>query len=242
MNLNQKLTDAAKSVMESGIEVGATIVGEIFLNGLIGSILPGIPSAILSYKQKRLERNLICFIKNISSRLNEIQMAWEVKSKDEKELIKEKFSSIVCDYVIDEKEETKIPYMSKGFVSLIIGEYNDESIIIEFYDILERLRIIELQVLVDYYNNYLSIQYGADSEYINKKGLGFDEFTYIRNKLINLGLLIREGQYTADNLLKDLERAVRSGGAVGGGWEKDILTDLGKEFIKFFIDFIKETE
>lgn len=242
MSLNRKLTDVAKSAMESGVEVGATVVGEVILDGLIGSILPGIPSAILSYKQKRLERNLILFVKNISSRLDEIQTAWEAKSKDKKELIKEKFSSVVCDYVLEEKEEMKIPYMSKGFVSLIIGEYSDESIVIEFYDILERLRITELQVFVDYHNNYQSIQYGVNSEYVNGRHIGFDEFTYIRNKLINLGLLKREGQYTVDNFVRDLERSVRSGVTTGShrGREKDIVTDLGKEFIKFFIDFIKE--
>lgn len=189
-NLKKNLDDLSKSVTESGLTIGASIIGEVFFDGLIGTFLPGIPAAVLSYKQKRMERNIIEFIDQLRMNVDSLQNKWDSMHVDRKKLIKEKFAGITCDYIIDEKEISKIKFMANGFASIVqFDDIVNESKLIEYYDILDRLRYIDMIVLLDYYTNSYDDTLSGYEKYLKLKNLSNDEYKYIKNKLEDLRLL-----------------------------------------------------
>jgi hypothetical protein len=57
-SFNQK----AKEIIDIGGEGGVSTVSEIFLEGALGATVPCATSVIFSYKQKRMEQNLLRLI------------------------------------------------------------------------------------------------------------------------------------------------------------------------------------
>lgn len=167
----------------------SSIVGDIILSGALSN-LPIIGNFFLSYQKTRAEDNIMSFMDNIDRRVKELELqgTWDAKNERLKELFIKRFAGIVCDYVIEEKEKVKIPYLAGGVISMIaMDELMDEQRVIEYYDVLSRLRSIDLQVLIDYIDGTF-MQYetpGAKIPYITMRGITYDELTYIQKKLVD---------------------------------------------------------
>jgi hypothetical protein len=237
-NLKKNLDDLSKSVTESGLAIGASFVGEVFIDGFVGTFLPGIPAVVLSYKQKRMERNIFEIISQLSNKIDILQNRWDTLHVSRKTLIKEKFAGLICDYVIDEKETSKIEFMANGFVSILqLDETISESKIIEYYDILDRLRHIDMIILLDYYTgNYDDTLDGYD-KYLESRNLSHGDYEYIKNKLEDLRLL------ESDRLIKHEEFFSELAKRFGKYNQRSpqvpnhfsyFITSLGKEVVYFF--------
>lgn len=194
-SLKGRLQDAVGASVEAGVEIAATVIGDVVFDGIVGSLLPGAASAVLSYRQRRMERNLTEFVLRLAQRLDELQPAWERLTTDRRERIRDKFAGIVADYVVEEKEVEKVRVMADGLARIILSDDElDERKVIEYYDLLEKLRVIDFQVLVDYVDG---TYWKRDSQGCYDRGEGYmqvrevarDELAYIEEKLENLGLL-----------------------------------------------------
>lgn len=255
-----QLKDIGESFLESGAQVSASIVGEVFLDGIIGVIAPGLVTVTLGYKQKRMERNIFLLIEDLTMKIGLMQEKWDYLNPDKKQDIKEKFAGIICDYVIDEKEPEKIEYLANGFVSTVTSDILNGDMIVEYYDICEKLRLIELQYLIDLYNGSYRIYANADEKlggsyrdtidehYLNVKNLSENELSYIKDKLFNLRLLNsdRDEKYRRffENTIKhiDNENTRRFPRLTKPSFvDHYSLSPLGKQLICFFTLEVKKT-
>ena len=245
MKINDKVTDIIETVKEETIPLTA----ELLLDGVVGSVVPGVMNALLSYKQKRQERMYNIWLENIEKRVLEIE---ELLSKQPKryDSIKNKYFGLISDYVLEEVQEEKIKYLVNGFINTIRLETINENSILDYYDTLNQLRLVDIIVLKTF-----AIVYIGEDEHINNlniyKSLGIDysKNKAIKEKLERLGLLISKRDKREDDLYKNIEiiqknmNDIIKGNKVSNtnNFKKIILknsyelSSYGIEFIKFFI-------
>lgn len=203
---------------------------------------------MLAYKQKRQERMYNLWLENIEERVMEIE---ELLAKQPKryESIKNKYFGLISDYVLEEVQEEKIKYLANGFINTIRLETINENNILDYYDTLSQLRLVDIVVLKTFYS------YGIDEqEYQNNldtyKKLCIDSYKNkaIKEKLERLGLLISKRDKMENDLYKNIEtmqkviKDIISGKKNNGTTSfKNIVTNnsyelssYGKEFIRFF--------
>ncbi|MCC3359413.1 hypothetical protein [Bacillus sp. REN16] len=107
----KSLRERAKEIIDVTSEGGISTVSEVFLDGALGAVVPGATSVIFSYRQKRLEDNLLRLISELQNRVSIIEENFLRMSPENQKLIKDFFAGLICDYVIDEQEEEKIRYI-----------------------------------------------------------------------------------------------------------------------------------
>ncbi|UYZ01177.1 hypothetical protein OJ967_12150 [Peribacillus frigoritolerans] len=187
-NEKKSFKEKAKEIIDVSTEGSASTISEIFLEGALGAVVPGATSVVFSYKQKRMEKNLLRFITELQERVSLIEEQFGKLGYDDQQLVRDIFAGLVCDYVIDEQEEEKIKYIANGFVSLT-GSGNlqiDQTII--FLDILKNLRFIDIRILFDRVNGF--IHYVENfNDYLIELGISHDQYVMIKEKLLRLGLL-----------------------------------------------------
>ena len=244
MKINDKVIDIIKTAKEEAIPLTA----ELLLDGIAGSVVPGVMNAVLAYKQKRQERMYNLWHENIEDRVMEIE---ELLAKQPKryESIKNKYFGLISDYVLEEVQEEKIKYLANGFINTIRLETINENSILDYYDTLSQLRLVDIVVLKTFYSSDIDEQEYQNNLYTYKK-LCIDSYKNkaIKEKLERLGLLISKRAKMEDNLYKNIEAMQKA--------IKDILNDrknngvtifrnlpitdsyelsiYGKEFIRFF--------
>ena len=203
---------------------------------------------MLAYKQKRQERMYNLWLENIEERVMEIE---ELLAKQPKryESIKNKYFGLISDYVLEEVQEEKIKYLANGFINAIRLETINENNILDYYDTLSQLRLVDIVVLKTFYSFDIDEQ-----EYQNNldtyKKLCIDSYKNkaIKEKLERLGLLISKRDKMENDLYKNIEtmqkviKDIISGKKINGTTSfKNIVTNnsyelssYGKEFIRFF--------
>lgn len=244
MKINDKVIDIIKTAKEEAIPLTA----ELLLDGIAGSVVPGVMNAVLAYKQKRQERMYNLWLENIEDRVMEIE---ELLAKQPKryESIKNKYFGLISDYVLEEVQEEKIKYLANGFINTIRLETINENSILDYYDTLSQLRLVDIVVLKTFYSSDIDEQ-----EYQNNldtyKKLCIDSYKNkaIKEKLERLGLLISKRDKMENDLYKNIEtmqkviKDIISGKKINGTTSfKNIVTNnsyelsgYGKEFIRFF--------
>lgn len=203
---------------------------------------------MLAYKQKRQERMYNLWLENIEDRVMEIE-GLLAKQPKRYESIKNKYFGLISDYVLEEVQEEKIKYLANGFINTIRLETINENSILDYYDTLSQLRLVDIVVLKTFYSFDIDEQ-----EYQNNldtyKKLCIDSYKNkaIKEKLERLGLLISKRDKMENDLYKNIEtmqkviKDIISGKKINGTTSfKNIVTNnsyelssYGKEFIRFF--------
>lgn len=203
---------------------------------------------MLAYKQKRQERMYNLWLENIEERVMEIE-GLLAKQPKRYESIKNKYFGLISDYVLEEVQEEKIKYLANGFINTIRLETINENSILDYYDTLSQLRLVDIVVLKTFYSSDIDEQ-----EYQNNldtyKKLCIDSYKNkaIKEKLERLGLLISKRDKMENDLYKNIEtmqkviKDIISGKKINGTTSfKNIVTNnsyelssYGKEFIRFF--------
>ncbi|ALC92053.1 hypothetical protein AM500_21335 [Bacillus sp. FJAT-18017] len=241
----------AKDILECSVDGGVSVVSEIFLEGVVGAVVPGFTSFVLNYKQQRMEANLLRLFYELSLRIEEIERNYRALGERQKRTIKDFFAGLICDYVIDEQEADKIEYIANGFVNLTATENPEPTTIIIYLDILKNLRKIDLRLLFHKLHRphftHLELK-----EYLLKEGISEDIYHRTNEKLQRQGLLVSSLDEDYNKLVKTVNDLVdyvnaledqrrrylprRSIGFHSKVWESDSLyiSDLGNDFIQFF--------
>ena len=203
---------------------------------------------MLAYKQKRQERMYNLWLENIEDRVMEIE---ELLAKQPKryESIKNKYFGLISDYVLEEVQEEKIKYLANGFINTIRLETINENSILDYYDTLSQLRLVDIVVLKTFYSFDIDEQeYQNNLDNYKKLCIDLYKNKAIKEKLERLGLLISKRDKMEDNLYKNIEtmqkviKDIISGKKINGTTSfKNIVTNnsyelssYGKEFIRFF--------
>lgn len=243
MDLKKK----AEDIFDIAAQPTVDIVSSMFLEGIVGSIVPGVTGAMLSYKQKRAERMIEKFMIETQKRHDEFRERLIQLEGSKSEEIKEKYFGIVMDYVTEIKQEEKIKYIANGFINLTSMEKLQEDVILMYYDILDELNILDIRVLKLY--NYFN-RSESYADILSDANITYDQYTLIQNKLIRLGLIESKAQSKYEEMfenvknigefLTELEKGKKAKlkfkkpGA--GNATSNSLTKLGWEFFRFFIE------
>lgn len=246
MNIKEKAKDMFDSAKEPAFEMTC----ELMLDGVVGTIVPGISNIYLSYKQKRQEKMFIEFMNGIKDKIEIIEEKLSNMNQEQYNEFKGKYFGLISDYVLNEVQEVKIQYIVNGFINLADIDKINEDFVLTYYDTLEQLRIIDIEVLKLYYDN----RYVIDKErtYIDimrEYNIDRDQYTAIKEKLVRLGLLTTQREKDMDNLFTNilnmqeyLEKTYKGKTSKLKSFKKINKNDsfkiskFGIEFIKFFIN------
>jgi hypothetical protein len=251
----KSLVQRLKEIAGSAIEPGASAISDIFIDGVLGAVIPGYTSFRVNYKQARAERNFIRFFTELCERVDIIETNFSKMSEDNRKMIKEHFAGLLCDYVMDEQQEEKIGYFANGFVTLTSKENLDFDETILYLDILKSLRLIDLKILFDSDRRYSKILYYDQmlQEYLEKLGLDWDHYKMIREKLFRNGLFKSSYDDEYRKVLKNVNTLIEFAVSLQNGKPKKLpsnfksflpkdresisMSDLGRKFVDFFIDY-----
>lgn len=247
MDWKKKVEDTFDIVAEPA----TNIVSSMFLEGLVGSVVPGVTSAMLAYKQKRSERMIEEFMIETQKRQEEFEEKLLNADESRVKEITGKYFGITLDYVSNTKQEEKVEYLVNGFINLASVEFLQEDVILIYYDLLEELNLLDIRVL-------RLFAYQVDDSYskiIDDAGIDYDQYHLIINKLVRLGLLQSRAQANYDdmfinvmNIAVHLEK-LQKGEESKLKFKKPIglstsassisskrVTPLGRKLIEFFLE------
>ncbi len=188
--MNNNLKEKLQDISEITIETGAPVLGDMLSNALIGQAIPGVTTAVLSYKQKKTERMLSKAIDELKVQINEINSKLKCMKKEEIMFVQESLIPIALENIEKELQEEKIKYIINGISTSISDRITDIDLMLSYYDILDKLRIIDIKILIDLYEESKKMvrTYLEDTDRSIKNEYEAAEM-YIAKKLENMGLI-----------------------------------------------------
>ncbi|SDY93027.1 hypothetical protein [Tindallia californiensis] len=232
-------------------EPAVKVVSELFLEGMAGAIIPGFTAVISNIKQKRYERNINRLLLELKVQLNDMKLKFDDISEERKIVFSSEFSDMIVDYVSEERDEEKIPYIVNGIKNLI-NDAKDVDNTALYFDVLKSLRKIDILVLKQYDRNSPEDCESDFQEFLDELSLEYDEYRFIKDKLLRSGLLISsydkdqkeiyETLLELSKFLKELEKGKAK--SVSDKLKKPKirknerirLSQFGRSFIDFFAE------
>lgn len=221
-------------------EAIATTVGE-----LAGVFIPGVGNMILSYKQRRFERNIEILVSELIERQNEFNEYFSKLDDKIAREVKNIYMGIVSDHTIEVTQEEKIKYIVNGYVNLTKDGHPQEDVVMMYYDTLDELSLLDIRVLKLYTQ---SLSSSEDNIYNVMDDYEFDnsQIDLIKEKISRLGLIEnkREGEYNklfenVKNVMDYLDKAQK--GTKNNKFKIQKMTNLksneltsyGRKFLRF---------
>lgn len=181
--LSNALPEIVKTYGEVFVSEGiAIIAGE-----LIGAVCPRLNNIRLSYKQRRLERNVSIMLERIidnqetlSNRIDKLQ-----KTVEGRNFIQQS-GEMLLDNIVDEIQPSKVQYSVNGYLNLLQTENANLDISLMFFKTISELNDIDIRVLKTY--DWREPDIIEPITPFNSE-LDYDQLKYIREKLLRFGLL-----------------------------------------------------
>lgn len=245
MNLQEKVKDLFDSAKEPAFEMGC----ELFLDGVVGVVAPGIVTTYLSYKQKRQEKMYEKFMVETKDKFKLLEDRLNCLTREQYVEFKEKYFGLVSDYVLEEVQEEKIEYLVNGFINIASIPDVTEDFVLTYYDVLKELRITDIGVLKFYGElKYLTMDRRTYVDVLEELSIEYEQYEAIREKLLRLGLLTTKREKNLDDLYENilsiqsfLENVSKNKKTKLKSFKridkKDSfeISKFGKEFINFFM-------
>lgn len=206
--MNEKIKNRIEYTVDIGLSGGASILGGLLTDTIVGQVAPGVMTSYLSYKQKRSEKNILLALDELNKRVSNIENHLKRLNENEIEFIKHRVFPEIFDFIINEQQEEKIEFIVNGLENIIIYKLNDEDLILTYLDVLHEIRMFDIRELININNNKIeSMEDTKESTDINETEavykhiylklqkynlvtfpqlvdeLGGDEFTISRNRL-----------------------------------------------------------
>lgn len=247
------LKEKAKDIFDSAKQPLFDLTCDLVLEGVVGSVVPGVMNTYLSYKQKRQEKMFIKFMEEIESKIEILEERLKNMTPENYIEFRDKYFGLVSDYVLDEVQEEKIKYITNGFINLSQVNHINEDFVLTYYDTLKDLRIIDIAVLNLYYDIYNPFSKSEKTfhDILVEYHIDYDQYTAIREKLVRLGVLTTKRENRIDDLynnilnMQDYLENIYKGKKVKLKPFKRIdkkdsfqISKFGREFIDFFISEI----
>lgn len=247
MNLKEK----AKDLFDATKEPAAEIACSLFLDGIVGTVAPGVVSSMLAYKQKRQERMFEEFMLQIKNRILVLEERLTKLEPDEFIKFKEYYFGIISDYALDEVQEEKIQYIANGFINIAGMKNPSEDFILTYYDTLKELRMVDIGVLKFYYERNAVDRERTYIDILNEFQIDYDQYKAVRERLLRLGLFTSKRAEKEDDLyknillLQDIIRKSMKGEKINSISFKRLdrsdsmmVSKFGRSFIQFFMNEI----
>lgn len=177
---------------------------------MVGSVLPVANNVLLSYKQHRLERNVLNALKNIQTRQTELEYRMNNLFENNPVFI-EQITEALLDNIVDEIQEKLVEYNVNGYINLLKSDHTNIDLGLMFFKTMSQLNDLDIRILKVYSN------LGTEGESIvsicNELDLELNQIQFIKEKLEKFGLLqSRHEEMNDDNLdkiVKYLEKVKR---------------------------------
>ena len=182
---------------------------------LIGAVCPRANSAWLSYKQKRLERNVSIMIgqliaenDSLSARISALEASLEGRT------LINRTGELLLDGIVDEIEEEKVKFEVNAFINLLKTDDVNMDMSMLFFKTLNELNVVDICVLTAYGDGFTI----ARREEIEKRfKFDYEQLNFVEEKLYRLGLLksrneesSRKNQQKLIDYLKKVDRNTKS--------------------------------
>lgn len=200
--LPQVIQEAGSFLFDKGV---AMLVSEI-----VGSVLPVANNVLLSYKQHRLERNVLNTLNMIQSRQTEIEYRMNELLENNRAFLTQ-VTEALLDNIVDEIQEKMVEYNVNGYINLLKSDHTNIDLGLMFFKTMSQLNDLDIRILKVYSN------IGTEGESIvsicNELDLELNQIQFIKEKLERFGLLqSRHEEMNDDNLdkiVKYLEKVKR---------------------------------
>lgn len=234
------IKDKANEIFQTAIGPTTDVLSSIFLDGVVGSAVPGVVNAMLAYKQRQLERNMILFMELSKAREHELNERLNRLEESRIAEIKNTYFGIASDYAIRTIQTEKINYIVNGFVSITESDNPSEDVILMYFDMLDQLTLLDLKVLISY--TAADTLESTQDEF----GVKHEELKMVRGKLNRLGLIQTPAEENYEEVYRNVVqitsvlndffagKSVRPKFSRLSKFRNIRLTPFAKEFLEFF--------
>lgn len=177
---------------------------------MVGSVLPVANNVLLSYKQHRLERNVLNALNMIQSRQTEIEYRMNELLENNRAFITQ-VTEALLDNIVDEIQEKMVEYNVNGYINLLKSDHTNIDLGLMFFKTMSQLNDLDIRILKVYSN--LKTDGESIVSICNELNLELNQIQFIKEKLERFGLLqSRNEELNDDNLdkiVKYLEKVKR---------------------------------
>ena len=167
---------------------------------MVGSVVPVANNVLLSYKQHRLERNVLNALNIVQNRQTEIEYKMNELLENNRAFITQ-VTEALLDNIVDEIQEKMVEYNVNGYINLLKSDHTNIDLGLMFFKTMSQLNDLDIRILKVYSN------LKTDGERIvsicNELNLELNQIQFIKEKLERFGLLqSRHEEKNDDNLNK----------------------------------------
>ena len=179
---------------------------------IVGSVLPVTNNVLLSYKQHRLERNVLNALKIVQTRQTELEYRMN-ELLENNPLYTRQITEALLDNIVDEIQEKLVEYNVNGYINLLKSDHTNIDLGLMFFKTMSQLNDLDIRILKVYSN------LGTEGESIvsicNELDLELNQIQFIKEKIERFGLLqSRHEEMNENNLdaiVKYLEKVKKKG-------------------------------
>lgn len=177
---------------------------------MVGSVLPVANNVLLSYKQHRLERNVLNALKNIQTRQTELEYRMS-NLFENNPLYTRQITEALLDNIVDEIQEKLVEYNVNGYINLLKSDHTNIDLGLMFFKTMSQLNDLDICILKVYSN--LETEGESIVSICNELDLELNQVQFIKEKLERLGLLQSRNEEMNENnlemIVKYLEKVKR---------------------------------
>lgn len=177
---------------------------------IVGSVLPVANNVLLSYKQHRLERNVLNALKIVQNRQTEIEYKMNELLENNRAFITQ-VTEALLDNIVDEIQEKMVEYNVNGYINLLKSDHTNIDLGLMFFKTMSQLNDLDIRILIVYSN--LKTDGESIVSICNELNLELNQIQFIKEKLERFGLLQSRHEEmnddNLDNIVKYLEKVKR---------------------------------
>lgn len=177
---------------------------------MVGSVLPVANNVLLSYKQHRLERNVLNALKIVQTRQTELENRMSNLFENNPVFI-EQITEALLDNIVDEIQEKMVEYNVNGYINLLKSDHTNIDLGLMFFKTMSQLNDLDIRILKVYSN--LKTDGESIVSICNELNLELNQIQFIKEKLERFGLLQSRHEEmnddNLDNIVKYLEKVKR---------------------------------
>lgn len=167
---------------------------------IVGSVVPVANNVLLSYKQHRLERNVLNVLRIIQSKQNELESRMNELLENNPTFITQ-ITEALLDNIVVELQEKMVEYNVNVYINLLKSDYTNIDLGLMFSKTMSQLNDLDIRILKVYSN--LKTDGESIASICNELDLELNQTQFIKEKLELVGLLqSRNEEMNDDNLDK----------------------------------------
>lgn len=165
---------------------------------IVGSVVPVANNVLLSYKQHRLERNVLNSLRIIQSKQNELEKRMNELLENNPNF-NTQITEALLDNIVDEIQERMVEYNANGYINLLKSDHTNIDLGLMFFKTMSQLNDLDIRILKVYSN--LETDGESIVSICNELNLEMNQIRFIKEKLERFGLLqSRNEEMNDDNL------------------------------------------